>query len=506
MSWALCSRRRTLALPLRPGIRLQLLLSLGGLFVLAFGPLFFAFAQLSEATLLAERESAVRELGRSVAAHVAEGARLRQRSQLELMLSAQLGNSVLAVAVYDETGVPLARVGPDSSGLPARYTDTGESVRPLPMMRERRFLLGYPANADKPAVAVVLRANVGAPALMRLVAAYTTFVALLLLLVAYFALTRLVVRPVERLSRTAVRIAEGSRNFSIEPLRTRELDNLRTSLKSMTELLFSNEAALLKKVDELERATRELETAHRTLVRSERLASVGKLAAGMAHEIGNPVAAMLGLLELLASEDLPAEDRLDYVRRLQKEGDRVHLILRRLLDFSRPQAEASTRGATEQARGSAAHAARSVVELLKPQKQSQGVEVSLHIAEGLPDVCVVESDIEQVLLNLMLNALDEVPHPGGRVSVQLSHSEEWVVLSVEDNGAGVPESLRDRIFDPFVTTKETGKGTGLGLAVCRGIVESAGGSIAVRDAQGGGSCFEVRWPALVAVTHTAEHS
>jgi signal transduction histidine kinase len=250
----------------------------------------------------------------------------------------------------------------------------------------------------------------------------------------------------------------------------------------MTERLRAEEEALRQKVAEVEAATEELRRAQDTLVRSERLASVGRLAAGLAHEIGNPITAMLGLLDLLLEGGLDEAERRDFLERLKRETDRVHQVLRDLLAFARPAVKDDADAqADAQSRTSVAQAVAHVVALVRPQKSFADVQVQASIDEDLPPVTIGASRIEQVLLNLLLNAADAAPTPGGRVIVEAQASKSTVRITIEDNGGGIAPSVRQRLFEPFVTTKEPGKGTGLGLAVCRGLIEAAGGHIDVED-------------------------
>jgi signal transduction histidine kinase len=136
--------------------------------------------------------------------------------------------------------------------------------------------------------------------------------------------------------------------------------------------------------------------------------------------------------------------------------------------------------------GEVAAAVDDALALVRPQKTFREVTVEVEIARGLPHVALSHERIVQVVLNLLLNAADVVPKRSGKVWVRASaQSDQAVRIEVEDNGPGIDASVRDRLFEPFVTTKEVGKGTGLGLAVCRGLVEAVGGTIAVEDGEKG---------------------
>jgi two-component system NtrC family sensor kinase len=322
----------------RLGIRLQILLLLGALLAIGFVPLYLAVARLTEASLTSARRDYARDLGRAVASQVLEARATRRAEDLSSLLEAQLSDAgVTAIAVYDGAGTQAVAAG-SVANLPPSVTAQQESTRRVATARGSALLIVVPDHRGSGAVALTV--SVGAPAtgasaLVQLVALYTAVVALALLFLAYVAMTRLVVRPVEDVSRAAGRVAAGARELDLGTPAARELADLTDSLREMTAKLLRDEQALRAKVEELELAKRELENAQESMVRSERLASVGRLAAGVAHEIGNPIAAILGFEELLLADDLPEGERRDFLLRMRSETERVNRVLRDLLDFAR---------------------------------------------------------------------------------------------------------------------------------------------------------------------------
>lgn len=483
---------------MRPGIRLQLLLAIGALLVLALVPLWIATTQLTQATMASARESAARALGRATAAHVLAASAIASGDGLTSLLEAQIGEGGLdAVAVYDGDGSRAAVAGSDDAiaALPSTLPEPAESAVGVVAGGRRALLVVVPGSSDRggAAVAIVSLATDparGAGALPRLVALYTGLVALALLVFAYGAMTRLVVRPVESLGAAARRVADGARELEVPRVGAAELVDLGRSVAAMTDRLRADEEIVRRQVAELEEKNRAIVQAQEHLVRSERLASVGRLAAGMAHEIGNPLAAILGLQELLLTGDLPADEQRDFLVRMQKETERIHRVLRDLLDFARPDAASADAGAG----GSVAAAIDDVLALLAPQKELRDVTLTPMVERDLPAVRLPEARLTQVLLNLVLNAASVVRRPGGHIALRARRDGERVRLEVEDDGPGVDPAVRDRLFEPFVTTKAPGEGTGLGLAVCRGLVEGAGGTITVETPEGGGARFVVDLP------------
>jgi signal transduction histidine kinase len=226
------------------------------------------------------------------------------------------------------------------------------------------------------------------------------------------------------------------------------------------------------------------------LVRAEKLATVGVLAAGIAHEIGTPLAVVRGRAQRIAEKLGPEHAQTDGAATIVREIDRVSRTVRELLDYARPSA---ARTVTV----SPASVARWVVELLEVEARSRQVSLGLDLAQALPDVAANPDQLEQVLVNVILNALDACS-PGGQVLLRAREGDpRGLALEVEDDGAGIPDELRNRIFDPFFTTKKRGKGTGLGLTVVEQLVRSHGGRIEVASAVGQGTRVRILWPLAV---------
>jgi two-component system NtrC family sensor kinase len=475
------------------GLRLRLLLWVGSLLIVAFVPLFFAVATYTSVTLRTLREEHALSLGRAVAGHVAEAGRGRSDADLFPLLRAEVGSEGLeAIGVYGPDGLPRARVGePDAvDRLPKRAEPRSEGTTDVATAHGRGLAVQVPGRDG--AVVAILRTDDDsariAP-LLRLVGLYMLLVAFALLVALHFALTRLIVRPVDALAGAAERVAHGARRLTVPKTSVRELADLGRSLRTMTERLLAEEDALRKKIDEVELATDRLRAAQDGLVRSERLASVGRLAAGLAHEIGNPIAALIGLQELLLEGGLEPAEQRDFLQRMRRETERIHRILKDLLAFARPGAPAAEPGEP----GDVEAAVHDTAALVLPHRDLSDVNLVLDVHGDLPRVTLSREHLVQVILNLVLNAADAV-NKGGHVRIAAERTETGVRLSVEDDGPGVSSTIRERLFEPFVTTKDVGKGTGLGLAVCRGLVEGAGGSIELDAAHAPGARFVLDLP------------
>ncbi len=311
-----------------------------------------------------------------------------------------------------------------------------------------------------------------------------------ILLFAYAVLTYLIVRPIDALIRASERVAAGQLAVSVPSQGATEVARLSRAFNTMAAQLRADRAALEARLDELTKATSELEATQEQLVRSAKLASVGRLAAGVAHEIGNPLSAILGLVELVRDGDLLPEEEAEFLRRIVSETERIHVIIRDLLDFSRT----GTAGAPD-AEGAADLAAvvEDAVKLVGPQKDLRRIDIERRFESDLPRVRGKAARHTQVVLNLLLNAADALPN-GGEIRIELARAEGGVLLAVADSGPGIPEAILGQLFEPFVTTKPVGKGTGLGLAVCHTIVEQLGGRIRAENPREGGARFEVLLP------------
>lgn len=230
---------------------------------------------------------------------------------------------------------------------------------------------------------------------------------------------------------------------------------------------------------------RALREAREDLARSERLATVGRLAAGVAHEVGNPLAAILGYAGILRSRLPPGEGGAEYAERIEREAARMDRILRDLLDLARPRAERA-------AALDLGQIVRQAHALVAPQASWGGCALRAELPEGLPRALGVEHYAVQVLVNLLLNSARAKARA---VVVRGEAEERFVHLCVDDDGEGIPESSFPRLFEPFFTTAAPGQGTGLGLALCHASMERMGGSIAAEARPpGSGARFVLRFP------------
>ena len=343
-------------------------------------------------------------------------------------------------------------------------------------------------------------------------------VAVLVLFGAY-QVQRLVNRPLGDVVAAAEAIADGDLARRVPAGTTRELAALSASVNRMTDHLLN-------------------EQVHRTRV--EKLATVGRLAAGIAHEIGNPLGAINGYTHILRRRVRHDDDAGDALDGLERESSRIDRIVRGLLDYSRPRRPTPTPIDLNDV-------ARSVASMLSDQGVTRRIKVRLLLSQRDPVLFGERHELEQVFVNLLLNAADALGPEGGevvirtrRVSVaelltargrrdddpgdisierasntraldwlqRANPADEVAQVVVADSGPGIPPEDAERIFDPFYTTKEPGRGTGLGLAIVARIVENLRGAVWVQRAREGGAAFVMLFPLSDApddvATRTAE--
>jgi PAS domain S-box-containing protein len=223
------------------------------------------------------------------------------------------------------------------------------------------------------------------------------------------------------------------------------------------------------------------------LIHNERLSAVGQLVAGVAHELNNPLQAVLGISELLLGDETSPERRRD-LEQVRTHGERAAKIVRHLLSFAR-------RSALERSITDLNEVVQATLSLRAYEHKIANITVREDYAADLPVILVNREEVQQVVLNLILNA-EHAVRSAGRVGIIGAHTcrrGEWAVLEITDNGPGVPADLAGRIFEPFFTTRETGKGSGLGLSVSLGIAEAHGGTLALGTAEVG-ACFTFSLP------------
>ena len=329
----------------------------------------------------------------------------------------------------------------------------------------------------------------------RYILTYLLINAVLLSIIFYVRFVQQITRPLQKAADVADRYQMQEASFAF-PVAERlgELQRLSFSLNGMMRRLDQDRVTLKKSAEELALKNKQLVQNQEEMIRAEKLAVTGRLSAGLAHEVGNPLGIVQGYLELLSIENCTEKERLEYSNKALRETERIHGLLRRLLDSTRNTPAARERLDIQELLDD-------FTETLAGQPLLKGITLEL-LAES-PQLYIEadEDKIRQVLLNGVINAVDAIHAKGGgggRIELQICQLEEGdhlfcdVVLT--DNGCGLPEKYTGKIFDPFFTTKEPGAGTGLGLSVSLALMESMKGSLRVENREGGGVSLHLLFP------------
>ena len=316
-------------------------------------------------------------------------------------------------------------------------------------------------------------------------------VALIGWVVIAMVLSRRFVGSVGHLETAAKRVASGDlRPLDPIPMPSRELAQLQQAFDLMVQRLDEARQALDRQVADERKMSDELQSLQRQVIRQERLAAVGLLVSGVAHEINNPLQAILGFAELLQMQHTLPESVTSDLKLIQKESARACGIIRNLALFARQQP-----GQAAPVR--LADIISSVAELRLRRLESEDIELVVR-DRSTHHVTAVFTELQQVVLNFVVNAEQAIVLSGrlpGRITIRAEDAGDRVLIEVEDTGPGVPPDDEAKLFQPFFTTKPVGQGTGLGLSVSYGIIDSMGGKMGYRRAPAGGAIFYFELPA-----------
>ncbi len=305
-------------------------------------------------------------------------------------------------------------------------------------------------------------------------------------LLLWFLGIKLVGQPLQRLVEKTHRISKGDLAPDVHLKGHDELTKLGDALNEMCNNLG---AARDKARHETEKRIATMEQ----LRHSERLATVGRLASGVAHELGTPLNVVSGRAKLIANQSLTEEENKEFATIIHQQAERMTKIIRQLLDFSR-------RRAPQRSSVQIPMIFDQVKDLLKPIAQKKNVEIQIGASSQLPPIEVDYGQIQQVLINLVMNAIQAMPDGGVvKLDAQLEKNSQkskskTVQISITDQGEGISPEHLDHIFEPFFTTKDVGVGTGLGLSIVYGIIEEHGGHITVNSKVGQGTTFMIILP------------
>lgn len=332
------------------------------------------------------------------------------------------------------------------------------------------------------------------------ISAYIILNTLILAFAGLYRISKLTVKPLHRLLERAEEYKDDTEIFFLGEKESNEFNQLSKALNRMLQRISDDKDALLLTVRSLKKANADLKQAQKDIIRAEKLASVGRLSAGIAHEIGNPIAIVIGYLELLKRKDVSDDEKNEFIARTENEINRINIIIRQLLDFSRPSDG-------ELKSVSVHEVINDIANVLKFQPLMSDIDLTLSLTAEKDSVMADPNQLRQVFLNLIINAADAISSVQNKSDCKLiitsgmsdvnddcEVSPGMLKIMCIDNGPGIPGENLSNIFDPFYTTKEPGKGTGLGLSVSFTIVESVGGKIKALSEEGKGTTMVIYLP------------
>jgi len=324
---------------------------------------------------------------------------------------------------------------------------------------------------------------------------------IILTFVGIHRVSKLYLEPLTRLAKRAADYKEDDDLIFSVRKEDNELSSLSKALNNMLKRISADKEKLRSTVLSLECANLELKQAQKDIIQAEKLASVGRLSAGIAHEIGNPIGIVIGYLELLKHGDISAEDRDEYIQRTEEEIELINGIIRQLLEVSRPSNTVRTAVSVHDL-------IHDTADVLRVQPLMSNIELTLDLAATEDTVMADPNQLRQVFLNLIINAADALSgddtEDSGKLEiitdVEVDESKanqngrRQLKIRFVDNGSGISEEDLNNIFDPFFTTKDPGRGTGLGLSVSFMIVESLGGGMTGTGEPGKGTTMAITLP------------
>jgi signal transduction histidine kinase len=286
-------------------------------------------------------------------------------------------------------------------------------------------------------------------------------------------IVRTISRPLQKITLAAVQVTEGAYGTEVDLRNSNdEIGLLAQSFNEMSRKMSSD-------IEELQKLNEQL-------TRTEKLAAMGTLAAGVAHEVNNPLAAISSLIQMMQSRQNLDADTVEKLKLISEQIRRITQVTRDMMDFARvrPAAKSLT---------DINHVIETSLRLASFDKSFQKLHLNKQLEENLPKVFADGDQLQQVFLNLFLNARDAMPE-GGEFSISTNRNDSNVRIWITDSGTGIDDTNRQRIFDPFFTTKSAGSGTGLGLAVCYGIITAHNGKIEVSNENTNGTTFLISLP------------
>lgn len=323
--------------------------------------------------------------------------------------------------------------------------------------------------------------------------AYLVINVLIFVTIGFIRLLHLVIRPIQRLSQLADSRTDLNDSAFFTGERWGEFTQLSSSLNRLVSRIDGDKQQLQTTVQSLKQANEELQNNRDEMIRTEKLASIGRLSAGLAHEIGNPLGIIQGYVDLLADDSLNTADRKVFSEKSVQELDRINGLIRNLLDLSRTPVTSAISHVNIH------NLLRNIIDAVHIRKTAVTINYKTDFTAAKKVVYIDENGLRQVFLNCILNSIDAIEeqteNTDGQIVLEtINESDNTITINIRDNGVGLDPSHLKSIFDPFFTTKEVGKGTGLGLAVAHNMIKSSGGSLHFSSEQNIGATISISLP------------
>ena len=309
------------------------------------------------------------------------------------------------------------------------------------------------------------------------------FVIGLLMFFSAIFFSKTIITPIQSLVRAVKKIGKGDLN---EPINVKSEDEIRALADEFEKMRLKLKESYYDFENKIEERTRALRDAQFQISHQEKMASLGLLAAGVAHEIGNPLTSISSMAQIIKRK-VKDQNFIEYLNTILKNIERIRKIVRELVDFARPSSyEAADTNINE--------IIRNAVGIVKYDRRAKNINIELELENNLPSVFLVSDQLMQVFINILINAVDALTEDRNRIIIRSKKQGSDFIIQFEDEGIGIKPENISKIFEPFYTTKKVGKGPGLGLSVSYGIIKNLNGRIDVQSESGKGSIFTISLP------------
>ncbi|MEJ2545891.1 MAG: ATP-binding protein [Calditrichaceae bacterium] len=310
-------------------------------------------------------------------------------------------------------------------------------------------------------------------------------IGLLMLLSAIFFSKR-IITPIDSLVLAVKKIGKGDLN---EPINVKSQDEIKALADEFEKMRLKLRESYVDLENKIEERTKALREAQFQISHQEKMASLGLLAAGVAHEIGNPLTSISSMAQIIKRK-VKDQNFIEYLNTILKNIERIRKIVRELVDFARPSSyEAADSNINE--------IISNAVGIVKYDRRMKSINIELELDNNIPTIFLVGDQLLQVFINILINAVDALTEDSNRIIIRSRKHKSNIIIEIEDEGVGIKPENISKIFEPFYTTKKVGKGTGLGLSVTYGIVKNLNGNIDVQSEPGKGTIFIITLPRTI---------